>query len=238
MTDTLPDFKLHRPQTVKEVFTALAQDENARICAGGTDLIVNMRHGLIDTETLIDISSVEEISSINLNKNQLRIGAGVTLAQLARNDSIAETFPVLHQACLAIAGPTHRTRATVGGNLCLDTRCLYYNQSHWWRKSNDFCLKYRGDICHVAPKGNRCRAAFSGDLAPALIALGAEIELTGPQGQRTIALEGFYREDGADHLTLDPQEIITSVFVKIPSGKSAYQKIRVRGAMDFPLAGV
>jgi len=126
----------------------------------------------------------------------------------------------------------------VGGNLCLDTRCQYYNQSHWWRKSNDFCLKYRGDICHVAPNGNRCRAAFSGDLAPALMVCGAKVEIAGPDGVRYCDVSALYREDGADHLTLKKDEILTSVHVPPIHGPSVYDKIRVRGSVDFPLAGV
>ncbi len=238
MVEILPNFKLVRPKTVEQAVAMLARSESAKLCAGGTDLIVNMRHGLSDVHTLVEISQINEMQELDLDDDRLRIGAGVTLNELARSNEIAKSFPAIHQACVAIASPNHRNCATVGGNLCLDTRCLFYNQSHWWRKSNDYCLKYRGTICHVAPKGNRCRAAFAGDLAPALIACRADIEITGPQGKRVIALKDFYREDGADHLKLNSDEIVTAVSVKSTAQNSAYKKITVRGALDFPLAGV
>lgn len=238
MVTALPRFKLVRPETIDLAIAELAGNASATLCAGGTDLIVNMRHGLGDFQTLVDISQVKDIQKLKLDGYGLRIGAGVKLSELAQNKAVARAFPVIHQACIAIAGPTHRNCATVGGNLCLDTRCLFYNQSRWWRKSNDYCLKYRGTICHVAPKGNRCRAAFTSDLAPALIACGAEIEITGPGGKRTLDLRKLYREDGADHLKLEPQEILTAVSLNTSAENSAYRKIKVRGAMDFPLAGV
>ena len=128
--------------------------------------------------------------------------------------------------------------ATVGGNLCLDTRCIYYNQSEWWRSANAYCLKNRGDICHVAPQGQRCHAAFSGDLAPALLVLGAEIDIAGAQGQRRIPLSELYVEDGKAHLALADGELIVAVHLPPSPPPSAYAKVRVRGAIDFPLAGV
>jgi 4-hydroxybenzoyl-CoA reductase subunit beta len=128
--------------------------------------------------------------------------------------------------------------ATVGGNLCLDTRCIYYNQSEWWRSANSYCLKNRGDVCHVAPQGQRCHAAFSGDLAPALLVLRAEIDIAGPKGQRRIPLSELYIEDGKAHLTLAAGELIEAVHLPAAPPLSAYEKVRVRGAIDFPLAGV
>ena len=238
MTEVLPNFKLLRPATVAEAISALGIAPDTRLCAGGTDLIVNMRHGLEAPAVLVDLSAITDLKTITLDETGLRIGAGVSLAELAGHTGIARAYHAITQAATAIAGPGHREVATVGGNLCLDTRCQYYNQSHWWRKSNDYCLKYRGDICHVAPKGNRCRAAFSGDLAPALMVCGAKVEIAGPDGFRYCELNAFYQEDGADHLTLKKDEILTSVHVPPIHGPSAYDKIRVRGSVDFPLAGV
>ena len=128
----------------------------------------------------------------------------------------------------------------MGGNLCLDTRCVFYNQSAWWRRANDFCLKHGGDTCHVAPQGKRCHAAFAGDLAPALLVLGAEIDVTGSRGTRRIPLGDLYTDDGAAHLTLTPGEIVAAVRVPPqPAGaRAGYRKARARGAIDFPLAGV
>jgi len=213
MSEALPDFELVRPGSVTEAIAALANAPDAQICAGGTDLIVNMRRGLATPQTLVDISAISDLKTITLDDDGLRIGAGVTLRALAEHAGVARAYHAIAQAAVAIAGPNHREVATVGGNLCLDTRCQYYNQSHWWRKSNDFCLKYRGDICHVAPNGNRCRAAFSGDLAPALMVCGAKVEIAGPDGVRYCDVSALYREDGADHLTLKKDEILTSVHV-------------------------
>ena len=123
-----------------------------------------------------------------------------------------------------VAGPSHRQVATLGGNICLDTRCVYYNQSHWWRKANGFCLKYQGEVCHVAPSGNRCRAAFSGDLAPALMVHDAEVEIAGPTGRRRQALAEFYQEDGAAHLLLEPGEIVVAVHLPASGRVSDYEK--------------
>ena len=168
------------------------------------------------------------------------MGAGVTLRELASSAALQSELPALAQAAAAVAGPSHRTVATLGGNLCLDTRCVFYNQSEWWRQSNNYCLKLGGDSCHVAPQGARCHAAFSGDLAPALIALAASIELLHSSGPRSLPLEDFYQDDGANALTLRPGELVTGV--RIPAQaqgmRSGYRKARVRGAMDFPLAGV
>ncbi len=238
MSAVMPEFEMLRPSTVEEVIAARNASSSARICAGGTDIIVNMRHGLSETGTLIDITAVDELKRTESDADGLHIGAGVTLAEIAELPLITESYPAIAEAAQTIAGPTHRNVATVGGNLCLDTRCLYYNQSHWWRKANNFCLKYKGDICHVAPQGNRCRAAFSGDLAPALMVHGAILEIAGPGGPRRVPLADFYREDGADHLTLAPDEVVTTAHLPSANGVSAYAKVRVRGAIDFPLAGV
>ncbi len=238
MSEALPDFKLIRPTSLDEALNALTAQPNTRLCAGGTDLIVNMRRGLETPDVLVDLGAISDLKTITMDDKGLRIGAGVTLRDLAGHAGIAGAFSAITQAANAIAGPNHREVATLGGNLCLDTRCQYYNQSHWWRKSNDFCLKYRGDICHVAPNGNRCRAAFSGDLAPALIVFGAKVEIAGPDGVRSCDLADLYREDGADHLTLTKDEIVIAVQIPPTDAASAYDKIRVRGAVDFPLAGV
>ncbi len=238
MSELLPAFQLVKPATVKEAVTALAQDKTSRLCAGGTDLLVNMRRGLVETGALVDITFIEDLKRLEFSNDGVYIGAGVTLRELAENEAIAKNYLSITQACQSIAGPGHREAATVGGNLCLDTRCLYYNQSHWWRKANDFCLKYKGDICHVAPKKKQCRAAFSGDLAPALMVHGAKVEIAGPDGRRRIPLQELYNEDGIEFLNLGAAEIITGIHLPPARGGSGYRKIRIRGAIDFPLAGV
>ena len=168
------------------------------------------------------------------------LGAGVTLARLASDERIARRWQAIGEAARVVAGPGHRTVATLGGNLCLDTRCVFYNQSEWWRAANHYCLKRGGETCHVAPQGRHCHAAFSGDVAPALIALGAEVELVASRGTRRLALADCYRDDGAAHLTIARDEVLARVHVPAPSAGqvSGYRKARARGAVDFPLAGV
>ncbi len=235
----MPNFQLHRPKAVEEAVKLMAESEEARYLAGGTDLVVNIRRGIVTPEHLIDLTDIEELEAIDQDGDGLHIGAAVTLHDLAANRTARDSFAAVAQAAAAIAGSTHQHYATVGGNLCLDTRCIFYNQSEWWRSANDYCLKSRGDICHVAPGGKICFAAFSGDLAPALMVFGAEIDLIGPQGARRIQLADLYKNDGRDHLTLKPGELLRRVHLpqSTAGAPSAYEKVRVRGAIDFPLAG-
>lgn len=237
MSTSLSTFRLAAPRTVDEAIETCRSHPRSRFVAGGTDLLVNMRRGIECPDLLIDLSGIDELISIQVNEDGIIVGAGVTIAELAANDAVVARYPAVAQAAAAIAGPGHRNAATVGGNLCLDTRCIYYNQSEWWRSANDFCLKSRGDICHVAPQGERCHAAFCGDLAPALLALGAEIDISAPRGTRRIPLNQLYIEDGKSHLALAGGEMITAVRLPPAPPPSAYAKIRTRAAIDFPLAG-
>ncbi len=238
MTAPLAEFRIAQPGTVQEAIAALLSHPGSRFVAGGTDLLVNMRRGISSPDLLVDLSGIDELTEIKTNGSGVTIGAGVTIAALARNTVIATQYRALAQAAMAIAGPGHRIMGTVGGNLCLDTRCIYYNQSEWWRNANAYCLKNRGNICHVAPQGQRCHAAYSGDLAPALLVLGAEIDIAGAQGHRRISLSELYVEDGKAHLALAEGELIVAVHLSSDPPASAYAKVRVRGAIDFPLAGV
>jgi len=234
----LPEFEIQQPKTAAEA-VVLGAETGARYIGGGTDFVPNLRRGLETPIVVVDISAVSEMQAIEETSDGLRIGASVTLEQLISDERVNKDYSLLAQAAETIAGNTHRYSATVGGNLCLDTRCQFYNQSEWWRKSNNYCLKYRGDICHVAPKGNICRAAFSGDLAPAMMVHGAKVELVSAEGKRTIALKDMYQEDGANYLLLKPGELLVAVIIeKLDGYQTAYRKVRVRGGVDFPLAGV
>ena len=237
--DGLPAFDLARPANLVDALALLAKS-NARIVAGGTDLVPNLRRGLEQPATLVDISGVEALASLALDSTPRVIGAGVTLAVLAADPRVAREYPALAQAAASVAAPAHRNAATVGGNLCVDTRCVFYNQSAWWRAANQFCLKRGGDTCHVAPQGARCHAAFSGDLAAALIALNADVDVMSATGTRRVRLVDLYRDDGAAHLTLRADEMLIAVRLPpaAPGSVSGYRKARVRGAIDFPLAGV
>ncbi len=238
MTLPMADFRLAQPRDVQAAVALRGATASSRFLAGGTDLIVNLRRGLDNPELLIDLSAIDELRELTVTERGARIGAGVTVAALADMPAMRERYRAAAEAATMIAGPGTRALATVGGNLCLDTRCIYFNQSEWWRRSNGFCLKHRGDICHVAPQGQRCHAAFSGDLAPALMIFGAEVEIAGNAGRRRIALADLYAEDGRAHLSLGGGEIVVAASLPPNPPPSRYAKARSRGAIDFPLAGV
>jgi 4-hydroxybenzoyl-CoA reductase subunit beta len=251
--DALPDFQLVRPTTLDDVIKARAAHPGSRLLGGGTDLVVNIRRGIEAPPTLIDVNHVVELRGIKADAQAIEIGAAVTLAELAEHPDVVRHYPVVAQAAAVIAGPTHRHMGTVGGNLCLDTRCIFYNQSEWWRSANHHCLKTTGEICHVAPKSRGvCFATFSGDLAPALLTLGAEVELAGPKGRRTVPLDrlyiGYARQDqpvtetmgdGKYYLSLRAGELVTAVRASnTPGLRSAYDKIRIRRSIEYPVCGV
>jgi 4-hydroxybenzoyl-CoA reductase subunit beta len=233
-------FSVERPVTVAEAARLLASTPGARLLAGGTGLLPNVRRGIERPRLLVDLGAVRGFADIAATDEGLWLGAGVTLSRLAADAHVGQPYRVLAEAAGSVAGPAHRSVATLGGNLCLDTRCVFYNQSEWWRATNHYCLKRGGEVCHVAPQGKHCHAAFSGDVAPALLVLRAEVELVASRGTRRIALSQLYRDDGAAHLTLGPDELLARVLVPAPlSGLvSGYRKACVRGAIDFPLAGV
>lgn len=236
--ELLPDFRVLRPASVEEAALQGAH-EGARFISGGTALMPNLRRGLDAPEMLIDLSGLEELKQIEKSGDRLRLGAGVTLAQLINNAAIQSDYPVIADAAATVAGTSHRSCATVGGNLCLDTRCQYYNQSEWWRRANGYCLKHRGDICHVANNSDVCMAAYSGDLAPVLLLHDAQVDIVSPEGRRSIALRELYTEDGARPLVLTPGELLASVTLhQLQNYRCAYRKIRVREGIDFPLVGV
>jgi 4-hydroxybenzoyl-CoA reductase subunit beta len=238
--DSLSPFTLARPASAGEAVVLASAHPGARFLAGGTDLLPNLRRGLGEPGRLIDLSHIAGFAAIAREGEGWRLGAGLTLARIAADATLAAALPALAQAAATVAGPAHRTVATLGGNLCQDTRCVHYNQSAWWRAANGGCLKHDGDVCHVAPQGTRCHAAYSGDLAPALIVLDAQAELVGTRGTRRLPLAELYRDDGAQALALEPGELLAAVHVPAqpPGTRSAYRKSRVRGAIDFPLAGV
>ena len=236
----LPELRIHRPASATEAVALFASEPNSRYLAGGTDMVVNIRRGIEQPESLIDVTAIDGFGEIRRHETGVTIGAGVTLAAIAADASLQSDYTALAEAAGSVAGPTHRDYGTLGGNLCLDTRCIYYNQSEWWRESNSFCLKHRGDVCHVAPNGTFCFATFSGDVAPALLIHNAEVEILGTTGTRTIPIAALYHNDGMAHLTLTPGELVTAV--NLPSASaglaSGYEKSRIRGSIDFPLAGV
>ncbi len=239
MTWSMPNFAIARPRDIESAIAAREQEPSSLFLAGGTDLLVNLRLGLARPSLLIDLSSIDALHENSLAAGGTRIGACTSLSELTEMPVVHERYRALAEAAAAVASPTTRTMATLGGNLCLQTRCVYYNQSEWWRRSNNYCLKHEGNICHVAPQGQRCHAAFSGDIAPALMVLDGEVEIAGRNMQRRrIKVADLYREDGRAHLVLDADEILVCVYLPPDPPASSYAKLRVRGAIDFPLAGV
>jgi 4-hydroxybenzoyl-CoA reductase subunit beta len=239
---SLPQFKLLRPRSVDETIGLLAKHaSNLRMLAGGTDLIPSMRQKLFEPEYVLDLRAVSDLRGIRPNSDgSVEIGALTTLNAIEKSSYLRQHFPVLTESAATVASPVLRNMGTLGGNICLDTRCLWYNQSLTWRKGCGFCIKKDGDICHVAPGGTKCWAAFSADTPPALLCLNAELEIAGPTGTRRIALQDFYTGDGENYRRLQPNELVTRVFLPAASAgyRGIYRKLRVRGSIDYPLAGV
>jgi 4-hydroxybenzoyl-CoA reductase subunit beta len=238
---SLTPFKLLRPRTLDEAIGCLDTNRNnIRVLAGGTDLIPSMRQKLFEPEFVLDIRHIAELKGIRQQGTGVEIGALTPLSEIEHSDVLRQRYPVLAEAAATVASPVIRNMGTLGGNICLDTRCLWYNQSLTWRKGCGFCIKKDGDLCHVAPGGTKCWAAFSGDTPPALLCLKAEVEIVSPAGHRRIPLQDFYTGIGDNYRKLQPNEIVTRVF--LPEGtadfRGVYRKLRVRGSIDYPLAGV
>jgi 4-hydroxybenzoyl-CoA reductase subunit beta len=250
----LPQFKLLRPKSVEEAVDYLArhsalvgaggspaQNAPVRIIAGGTDLIPSMRQKLFEPEYVLDLRGISAMRGIKPQPDGgVEIGALTTLRTIEQSAFLRQHYLVLTEAASTVASPVLRNMGTIGGNICLDTRCLWYNQSLTWRKGCGFCIKKDGDLCHVAPGGTKCWAAFSGDTPPALLCLNAEIEMASAAGIRRIALSDFYTGLGDTYRKLQSNELVTRVFLPASSAgyRGIYRKLRVRGSIDYPLAGV
>lgn len=239
---SLPQFRLLRPPVLDEALAHLAKHAaNIRVLAGGTDLIPSMRQKLFEPEYVLDLGGVGELRGIHPQTDGgVEIGALTALSKIEKSAHLQQHYSVLTLAAATVASPVLRNMGTLGGNICLDTRCLWYNQSLTWRKGCGFCIKKDGNLCHVAPGGTKCWAAFSGDTPPALLCLNAEIEIAGTNGSRRIALHDFYTGDGVNYRKLLPTELVTRVFLPPESAdfRGVYRKLRVRGSIDYPLAGV
>jgi 4-hydroxybenzoyl-CoA reductase subunit beta len=235
----LPSFDFHAPRSVAEAAELLARAPGtAMLVAGGTDLLPNMKRRQQVPETLVSLRRVAETRQVT-NGAGLSIGAGLTLTDVLGLPKVREQYAGLWQAAAQVATPQLRNMGTLGGNLCLDTRCNYYDQSYEWRKAIDFCMKKDGETCWVATSSPRCLAVSSTDTAPALMALDAEVTLVRAGGVRRIPVRDLYRNDGIDYLTRRPDEILTAVHLPAADGwRSAYWKLRRRGAFDFPVLSV
>ena len=238
----LPRFQLRRPSTLDEALAWLAEaGAGGRLIAGGTDLVPNMKHELVTPDTVIALSAVRELAGIRRQPDgDIVIGAMTTIAEIAASEELRAHAPSLAQAASLVAGPQHRRMGTIGGNILLDTRCQWYNQTYFWRSAIGFCLKKDGTACHVVAGGSRCVAAASNDTAPSLMTLGASLEIASPHGRRQEPIDQFWTHDGIHNHRLDDGEILVSVRIpQTPAGhRGAYGKLRDRGAIDYPLLGV
>ncbi len=231
-------YDYHRPESVDRAISVLvSHGDDAIPIAGGTDLVPNMKHRLFTPGHLVALRGIPELREIEVGEEGVRIGACVSLADVAGHAVIRQRFPSLARACEQISSPQLRRMGTLGGNVCLDTRCTYYNQTLFWRKALGYCLKKDGDACHVVKGGTRCVAAHSADSPPVLMILEAELEIAGPNDRRKTAIGDFFTSDGVWNRRMERDEILVSVrlpFARRPL-RTSYQKLRARDSIDFPL---
>lgn len=237
----LPKFDYRAPREIAEAVKIMAgSGPEGQFVAGGTDLYPNMKRRQQTPRTVISVMRVPELNQITGDgKSGIRIGASVTLTDIVEHPLINRDYPVIAHAARTISTPILRNMGTIGGNLLLDTRCNYYDQNYEWRKGINFCLKKDGDVCWVAPGSSKCWAVQSSDLVPVMVAIGAKFRLASTLGERMIDAAGFYNDDGIDYLKKRPDELLVDIHLPPLNGwRASYQKLRRRGAFDFPVLGV
>lgn len=238
----LPKFEFIEPHSLQEACSILGEhDKKAAILAGGTALMVGLRYGLSKPAVVIGLKGLTELDYVDRNgSGGLAIGSMVSLETLEKSPIVLNEYPALAQAAQFVAVPPIRHKATVGGNLCLDTRCIYHNQSEFWRSGLKACFKRGGNLCNAVEKGRRCQAVYQGDLGPVLLALGAQVKIVSAKGEKIIPLAEFFTGRGEKPNVLKSDEILVEIRIP-PSGHGVagvYEKLRVREGMDFPMAGV
>lgn len=235
----LPPFRYVAARTAQEAARVLADHgPDAMAVAGGTDLYPNMKRRQFAPQVLVGLRRLEGASGIAAN-GTLTLGALATLSEIAAQPAILAGWPALARAASLVASPLHRNLATIGGNLCVDTRCTYYNQTEFWRASIGYCMKKDGNVCLVAPGSDKCWAVSSSDTAPVMLALDAEVTLVGVESDRRIPAKSLYGSDGIDYLAKRPEEILTEIRLPDRTGwRMTYRKLRRRGSIDFPVLGV
>jgi 4-hydroxybenzoyl-CoA reductase subunit beta len=237
----LPEFTYHQPHSLKQAIKALADlGPDAMLVAGGTDVYPKMKRGQFTPRNLISLRALRELKGIRQNNDGLWIGAGESLTTVSNHRLIAKHLPALGHAAESVSTPQLRNMGTIGGNVLVDTRCNYYDQTHFWRQAVGFCMKKDGDICLVAPGSAKCLAIASSDTAPVLVSLGAEAVVIGPAGERRLKLEDLYRDDGIAYAAKARDEVLRGLFIPRESlaRRNAYLKLRRRGSFDFPILGV
>ncbi|HLN86227.1 MAG TPA: FAD binding domain-containing protein [Candidatus Limnocylindrales bacterium] len=237
----LPEFEYHQPRSLKQATKALSDLGNdAMLVAGGTDVYPKMKRGQFTPRHLISLRSLRELNGIRLSKEGLWIGAGESLTAVSNHRLIAKHFPALAHAAESVSTPQLRNMGTIGGNVLVDTRCNYYDQTFFWRQAVGFCMKKDGDICLVAPGSAKCLAIASSDTSPVLLSLGTLAVMVSPRGERRVKLEDLYRDDGIDYSAKERDEILRGLFIPRESlgRRNVYLKLRRRGSFDFPILGV
>jgi len=237
----LPEFNYFQPRSLKQAIKALTDlGSDVMLVAGGTDVYPKMKRGQFTPHNLISLRALGELKGIRQNKDGLWIGAGESLTTVSRHRLIAKHLPALAHAAESVSTPQLRNMGTIGGNVLVDTRCNYYDQTHFWRQAVGFCMKKDGDICLVAPGSAKCLAIASSDTAPVLVSLGADVILVGPAGERRVKLEDLYRDDGIEYLAKAKDEVLKALFIPRESlaRRNTYLKLRRRGSFDFPILGV
>ena len=236
---SLPDFKYVRPKSFDELLSHLIKYGNdASVLAAGTDLMPRIKMGLKQPKVIISLSAIDGLSYLHQVEKTFRIGALTTIYELQHHPAIVENYPALYEAARLTASENIRLNATVGGNLMQDTRCIYYNQSGEWRASLKPCYKNGGEDCNAVKGGKRCLATYCGDLAPALISIGASVCLMSKDGSREIPLEILFTADGRSPFSIRPGELLKEVILPYMKTRGGYKKLRMRNSIDYPLASV
>jgi 4-hydroxybenzoyl-CoA reductase subunit beta len=238
----LPRFRYLAPRSLAEAAAVLADlGPEAAPIAGGTDLLPNMKRRQQTPAAVVGLRGVAELQARSGDPGKgLSLGAMTRLSALEGDRALRAAWPALSRAASLVATPPLRNMGTIGGNLCLDTRCSYYDQGPEWREAIGFCMKKDGDVCWVAPGSSRCWAVSSSDTAPVLCALGAEVTLVSRAGERRIPVSELFADDGIRHLSRRPEEILSAVHLPRvePGQRATYLKLRRRGSFDFPVLGV
>ena len=237
----LPPFTYLAPVSVTDAVKLMADHgPEAMLVAGGTDLYPNMKRRQFEPTVLVGLRGIRDMVGMRGSAaTGMTIGAGTILTAVSEHAEIARSYPALAAAAALVSSPQLRNMATIGGNVCVDTRCNYYNQPYQWRKAVNFCMKKDGEICLVAPGSSRCWAVSSSDTAPVLWSLGAKVRLVGPKGERVIPISALYQDDGIQYLSKQPGEVVADIVLPPAEGwRSAYLKLRRRGSFDFPVLGV
>lgn len=244
----LPPFEYLAPRSVDEAIEMMTRDGwGAMLVAGGTDVFPGMKRRIFEPKKLVGLRNIKELQRLEIGEasdkaptqNGVTLGAGLTLTQISSHAEIVKRYPALAVAAGLVSTPQLRNMGTIGGNLCVDTRCTYYNQTEPWRRSINYCMKKDGETCWVAPGSPRCWAVSSSDTAPVMIALGASVRLVGPMGERRIPVQALYNNDGIEYLSKAPNEILVDIDIPPAEGvKMTYHKLRRRGSFDFPILGV